>query len=124
MADFLITCRITAPDGLLEQSIALGKIAPDIQKFAGDLSAAMGSPVKVEIRPIRRERGSVAPADKPERKPRKPRGSAAGAAGNDLLGSGGVPEHKVYSIGTSTGEHKDHHDRLLAKSMAEPMEGG
>lgn len=75
MADFLITARISLPDGLIAQAQALAKVAEPIEAFGKALGDVLGAVAKVDVRHVRRPRGSTAPnPDKPkrERKPKTP----------------------------------------------------
>src|SRR5580692_3137953 len=69
MADFLITARITAPDGILAQAQALAKIADPVGVLQKALEEAGFGPVKVEVV---RGRALAAPEpvdpDRPKRK--------------------------------------------------------
>jgi hypothetical protein len=66
MTDFLIVARVSAPDGLIEQSRFLAKVADALEPFGVALDQALGVPVKIEIR---RTKGS--------KRVREPKGNGA-----------------------------------------------
>jgi hypothetical protein len=91
MADFLITARISAPDGILAQAQALAKIADPVGVLGKALEEAGFGPVKVEV--IRgRALAAPQPADpaKPKRERKAKAPPATKARASDLIGYGGM----------------------------------
>jgi hypothetical protein len=73
MTDFLIVARVSAPDGLIEQSRLLAKVADALEPFGIALGEAVGHTVAVEIRRTKGSKRVREPKANGGREPRRTR---------------------------------------------------